>query len=111
MRIVDLQMSFGGSAPAGAQFGAAQAVQTYRFLRDVDHAKRENLHRQESVVTSSPAAASLRSQDVMSTSVRNYVNRARRDPERGEAEMRRPGRYGHRRSPDDTPGQIIDFLA
>lgn len=111
MRIVDLQMSLGGSAPAGAQTGALQAVQTYRFLRDVDHARRENLHRQESVVASSSAAASLRTQDAVSAPQRTYVNRARRDPERRGADDFEPARFERGGRRDEEPGQMIDFLA
>lgn len=115
MRVVDLQMSVSGSIPAGVEVGSLHAAQGYRFYKDVDHARKLNLQRQESVLAPNSTGPTLLIQESIPSPARLYVNRAKKDGEGSRREEERPlTRYqsmSSRRSEVRPRGQEIDFLA
>lgn len=112
MRLIDMQISVNGTAPAGYQTAQAQAMHMYRWLHEVDQARKTNLHRQTSTTPAAGTAASVALSDQAPLRLRSYVNRAKREEREPFDESSGAERYRSlaRRNTSTTP-LYIDFQA
>lgn len=112
MRLIDMQVSVNGTAPGGQQTTQAQALYTYRFLHDVDQARKTNLQRQESAQPAVATAASAALSDQAPLRVRSYTNRVKREEKEPERRSE-SGIYGGMmwKTKSSPSPQHIDFSA
>mgnify|MGYP001397469538 CR=1 FL=1 len=81
MRLIDMQVSVNATAPGGHQTAQEQAVYTYRFLHDVDQARKVNIERQQSPQPAIAATMSSIVSDDVPQPARSFTNRIRRKEE------------------------------
>lgn len=112
MRLIDMQVSVNGTAPNGQQTAMGQVLYMYRFLHDVDQARKANLQRQESTQPTAATTASVALSDPPPLRVRSYTNRVKREEKEPERRSESSVYAGMMWKTKSSPSpQHIDFSA